>query len=439
MDPMHQFCSNPDCPLMSERGQGNIGIHSKKDNRYICRKCGVTFSGTKDTPYYRLRYSTQMVTWALVLLSCGCPPMAIVRAFGMDERTVLSWRKRAGDHCRTVHEAMVEAGEIELEHVQADELYVRTVKAGETQDESVCSEGANGSGSDEMDSNEIGSEGVESKKGRVWMAMAICVPSRLWLGGVVSERRDQTLIDQLIGHVKRSSASLCVLICVDGLASYVGGFKKAFREAVKTGKAGRPRLVQASGFQLAQVVKQQKGRRMVSVSQRVVVGKIESVMAVIRATRGEHARRKERRPGDQTVSCEGVPTEEEGSKINTSYIERLNATFRSRMTMLTRRGRSIAHKIESVSSGMFLVGCMYNFCTPHESLREPASHGERSKTGVEIRWNERTPAMAAGLTDHIWTPTELFSYRVPPPRPAPPKRRGRPPRAINNLPIASQA
>ena len=318
----------------------------------------------------------------------------------VDERTVLNRQKRAGDHCRTIHEATIEAGKIDLEHVQADELYVKTVKPEETGEEgdAVGSE-----------SEGVGSEGGASRKGRVWMAMAISVPHRLWLGGVVSERRDQGLIDQLVRRVHRAAATLVVLVCVDGLASYVGGFTKAFRVPVRTGKVGRPRLVLSPGFQMAQVVKKQQGRRMASVSQRVVVGRIESIRAVIRATRGEHARRR-----GGGVSSEGASPEEEGGKINTSYIERLNATFRSRMAALTRRGRSISHKIESVSAGMNLVGCLYNFCTPHDSLREPAATGKRSKTGSEIRWSERTPAMSAGLTDHIWTPLELFSYRVPP-------------------------
>jgi transposase-like protein len=430
MDPKQQFCSNPECPLMSEIGGGNIQIHSQKEKRYVCRECGVTFSETKDTPYYRLHHPKQIVTWALILLGYGCPPMAIVHAFGIDERTVLSWQKRGGTHCRKIQEAEVEAGKIDLEHVQADELYVKTVKppADEETD-----------GSESEDAGSAGSAGGSSRSGRVWMAMAICVPSRLWLGGVVSERRDQSLIDQLVARVRRAASSLSVLVCVDGLASYVGGFKKAFRVPVRTGKVGRPRLVPAEGFLMGQVVKRYQGRHIASVCQRVVVGRIEAIRGVIRATRGEHARRPEggrKRPGPVS---EGVSTEEDGGKINTSYIERLNATFRSGMALLTRRGRSIAHQIALVSAGMYLVGGLYNFCTPHDSLREPAAPGERSKTGVAIRWNERTPAMAAGLTDHLWTPLELFSYRVPPTRPAPKKRRGRPPAAKSNLAIASHA
>jgi transposase-like protein len=435
MDPTRQFCSNPECPLMSKIGGGHIRIHSQQEKRYVCRECGVTFSETKDTPYYRLHHSKQIVTWALILLAYGCPPMAIVHAFGIDERTVLSWQKRGGAHCRKIQEAEVEAGKIDLEHVQADELYVKTVKPGADEETD---------GSESEDAGSAGSAGGSSRSGRVWMAMAICVPSRLWLGGVVSERRDQALIDQLVGRVRRAASSLAVLVCVDGLPSYVGGFKKAFRVPVRTGKAGRPRLVLAEGFLLGQVVKQYQGRRVASVSQRAVVGTLEAIRAVIRATRGMYARRKGgqrgggQRGGD-ALSSEGLSPEDEGGQINTSYIERLNATFRSCMALLTRRGRSIAHQIALVSAGMYLVGGLYNFCTPHDSLREPAAPGERSKTGVAIRWNERTPAMAAGLTDHLWTPLELFSYRVPPPRPAPKKRRGRPPGTASHLPVVSHA
>jgi hypothetical protein len=67
---------------------------------------------------------------------------------------------------------------------------------------------------------------------------------------------------------------------------------------------------------------------------------------------------------------------------------------------------------------MWLVGTLYNFCTAHESLRVPCVSAAR-------RFDERTPAMAAGITDHLWSVKELLWYRVAPPRWRPPKRRGR--------------
>jgi len=108
----------------------------------------------------------------------------------------------------------------------------------------------------------------------------------------------------------------------------------------------------------------------------------------------------------------------ESSVLNTAFIERLNATFRQRLTSLVRRTRALARRTVTIEQGMWLVGTLYNFCTTHESLRVPGL------TNMS-RWRERTPAMAAGITDHCWSVKELLNYRVPPPRWRPPKRRGR--------------
>ncbi len=101
------------------------------------------------------------------------------------------------------------------------------------------------------------------------------------------------------------------------------------------------------------------------------------------------------------------------------------ATFRACLAPLARRTRALAHREAVLTAGMFLVGTAYNFVWLHESLRLPTS-------GPGPQWQERTPAMAAGLTDHPWTMEEVLSYQVPPtPWVAPPrpKRRGRPPKA----------
>src|SRR5262249_3473836 len=79
---------------------------------------------------------------------------------------------------------------------------------------------------------------------------------------------------------------------------------------------------------------------------------------------------------------------------------------------------------EVLTGWMYLVGCASNFCWGHDSLRIAATPTEGSK------WRERTPAMAAGLTDHRWTMRELLSYPIRLPRWVPPKRRGRPPKRI---------
>ena len=95
-----------------------------------------------------------------------------------------------------------------------------------------------------------------------------------------------------------------------------------------------------------------------------------------------------------------------GQQINTSYIERLNATFRSRLASLVRRGRGLAHRAETLESGMYLVGCVYNLCAEHRSLRVPTA-------GDGTKWRGRTPAMAARWTDRAWSVRELLAFRLP--------------------------
>ncbi len=361
MDPQRQFCHNPDCPASGQIGQGNMGVQSQKEQRYVCQTCGRTFAATTGTPFYRLRTAADPVTLVLTLLCHGCPPQAIVAAFGLDERTVAVWLARAGSHCQQVHEQLVQQGQVDLQHVQADELWVKLVGQ------------------------------------RVWMALALAVPSRLWLGGAISPHRDLVLITGLVQQIRACACRLELLVCVDGLASYVTAFLRMFRTPVHTGRRGRPRLVLAGGFLLGQVVKQYAKRRVVSVKQRVVQGTADAITAVLAATGTGHG-------------------------IHTAYIERLNATFRSCLAPLVRRGRASAHKVETLQAGMYLVGGAYNYCWAHGSLRVLAPAGSGRK------WQERTPAMAAGLTDHPWSIHELLSYQVPLPAWVPPKRRGRPPK-----------
>jgi hypothetical protein len=107
----------------------------------------------------------------------------------------------------------------------------------------------------------------------------------------------------------------------------------------------------------------------------------------------------------QTISwlrqtSQGIP-----GVINTAYIERFNATFRSRFHPLTRRSRTLARQSQTLNGAMYLIGCLYNFCDYHKSLRVRIWIGARN-----YRWVQRTPAIAAGLTDHQWSVHELLSF-----------------------------
>jgi hypothetical protein len=238
------------------------------------------------------------------------------------------------------------------------------------------------------------------------MAMAVQVSTRLWLGGVLSAQRDRGLIGALVQKIRACASRRPLLICVDGLATYVKAVRRVFRDPVpRDGQTGRRRLRPWRGLYLAQVVKQYAKRRVVGVAQRIVQGRRTAIQRWIDRTQG-------------------------GGGINTAYIERLNATFRARLHRLVRRGRSLGRQVPTLEQGMYLVGAVYNFCTFHDSLRRRRL-GRPDRAGH--RWHFRTPAMAAELTDHRWTVHALLTHQVPPPPWTPPKRRGRPSKAIQAL------
>jgi transposase-like protein len=357
MDPTTVFCPNLVCPARGQRGQGNIGIHSQKEKRFLCTACGKTFTTTKGTALSRLRTAADTVALVVTLMAHGCPLQAIVVAFRVDERTVAAWVRRAGVQGQAVQEHLVEHPR-DLGQVQADEIRVK--KQG----------------------------------GIVWMALAMMVSTRLWWAGEVSEQRDMTLIRRLIERVRRCAAPRPLLVCTDGLVSYIRAIRETFRDPAPTGKGGRPHLRPWRHVWIAQVVKRYERRRVVETTRRIVDGTPARVETLRRRSQGD-----------------GV--------INTAYIERLNATFRARLASLTRRGRALARRTLTLQHGMYLIGTVYNFCTPHASLPH-ASGGT-------------TPAMAAGITDHCWTVQELLSFPVPPPRWTPPKQRGRPSHALKRL------
>lgn len=359
MDPTQAFCPNLDCPARGQRGKGNIGIHSRKEGRFRCRQCGKTLAATKGTAWYRLRTAAEEVRIVITLLAHGCPLQAIVAAYGLDERTVASWLARAGSQSQAGHEHVVEQPR-DLGQVQADELRVKR------------------------------------QGGVVWLAMALRVRTRLWLGGVVSERRNLPLIRALLARVRRCALARTLLFCTDGLCSYVRAIRETLREPLQTGKPGRPRWRAWQNILSAQVIKRYQKRRVVAVTRRSVQGTRRQVAAVRRCSQGA-----------------GV--------INTAYIERLHATFRERWAPLVRRGRALARRTLTLEHGMYLIGTVYNFCSPHASLRRMTVGAARLAY---------TPAMAAGITDHCWTIQELLSFHVPPPSWTPPKRRGRRSRAL---------
>lgn len=233
-----------------------------------------------------LRTDEEMVQRVILLLSYGCPLQAIVHAFDLDERTVAAWQKRAGVHCKRIHEEIVQQGKVTSQHIQADEIRA---------------------------------------KGRniiVWMAFAMDVTSRLWLAGTVSEHRDRTLIDLLLQRTRACCQFVQgLLVCTDGFAAYPKSIIRAFREKVKK-HAGRGRccLEIWPDLCIATVIKHTKKKRVVEITRKLTMGTSEKAKELLCLTKG----------------C---------MEFNTAFIERLNGTFRERLASLTRKCRHAAVRV----------------------------------------------------------------------------------------------
>ena len=232
-----------------------------------------------------------------------------------------------------MQEQLVCQGVVDVGQVQADELYTKT------------------------------------QAGPVWIATAMSVFSRLWLWGAIGWERDAALLKPVIEHSRAAAQpGQPILFAVDGFSAYVSTILKVFRDPLRSGKPGRPRLIVWEDLHIVQVVKQRVGRRLISITRRVAYGCMRRAEDLMQQTQVELGR------------------------INTAYIERLNATLRTWMPALVRRTRTPSGAREQLEAALFWTGCVYNFCHVHATLMG-------------------TPAMAADLTDHVWSIDELIRYR----------------------------
>ncbi len=344
------FCPNSACPARGQADQGNIRVHSQREHRYRCVVCCRTFVASQGTPLYRLHHDRQQYLWTITLLAYGCPTMAIVRTFGVDERTVRQWHHHAGMHCQQVQQTLVETPR-EQGQVQVDELHIKT----------------HGS--------------------VVWVACAIAVASRLWLGAAVRSERSRALATAILTLVRQCVVPQTFWLCVDGWRPYVTAARRVFRQSVaRRGAVGRCCLAPWPELVVVQVVKHSVAWRLVGIVRHVALGTWPQAFAAFRQTQG------------YGVFC-------------TSWIERLNVTFRSRLHAWVRRGRARLRSPEAVLAATYLVGTVYNFCTPHTTL---SCH--RVPT---------TPAMAATITTTIWSLERLLTYHARLPMWEPPAHCGR--------------
>src|SRR6266540_5325461 len=259
-----------------------------------------------------------------------------------------------------------------MRQVQLDELYavLRDVKTGEISADTAIK---------------------RLERSRHWVWAALDSESKLLLALDVGDRT-LAMAQRVVHEVVQVLASGCVpLFLTDGLKEYATALLTHFGHWVQpprrqaTGPAPKPRWMPLPALLYAQVVKTVRHRRLVRVSHRMVFGTLEAVQQVLAA-------------------C--------GWQINTAFIERVNLSMRQHVAAVGRRVTTLCKGEDGLRQQLALYHVYYNFCLPHTSLRQPLPLPEPTYgSGSGKQWQPCTPAMAAGLTDQVWSLREVLLFR----------------------------
>jgi IS1 family transposase len=228
----------------------------------------------------------------------------------------------------------------------------------------------------------------------VWMAFA---PEWRLVPAFVIGKRVQENADLLIDRLKAVSCSFIPFFTSDQLPHYPKALLHGYGlpEVIvqipgKRGRKPKPKLLPPSDLLYAQVVKQRQGGRVVAVTKKVIFGCPAAVQARLAAS---------------TVS----------KTINTSFVERNNLTCRQCNGRLSRKVLSFSKDLTWMEKHLWLSLTYYHFVLPHSSLAQPLPKPQPTRGSGSLKKSQPvTPAMMAGITDHVWTMEELFNYRVPP-------------------------
>jgi transposase-like protein/IS1 family transposase len=373
---MH-FCPHSKCDYRGWSGLGNLRANGHPSGgpwrQFHCTSCKGYFLETHGTIFHGKQASVERIVHVLACLAEGLGIRATARVFEVDANTVLHGLAEAAEQLRAFS-AYFLCG-LHLEQLQLDELYavLRDLKAGEINDDEALRR-------------------LERSPYWVWTAMD---PKSKLLVVVDVGCRTLAMAQRVVHQVSRVLAPGCVpLFLTDGLKDYATALLSHFGHWIQPerrqdkGPRPKPRWMPLPELLYAQVVKSYRRRRIVGVKHRVVFGTqlaIEQVLAV----------------------C--------GWTINTAFVERLNLDIRQRVAAIGRRVNTLCQGEEGLLDQLVLFQTYHNFVLPHASLRQPLRVPEPTNgRGSAKVWRPCTPAMAAGLTDHVWSLKEVLLYRVPP-------------------------
>ena len=368
-----QPCPNPVCTHYKRMQQGNVSAiatyltQSGKRRIFRCHTCETPFSETRETVFFDLRTSEEKVMMALKMLLVRVDLAGIGFVLGVTEATVLAWLKRAAHQAEAINSHLLR--HLPVTQVQLDEMwsFIARKHAGET--------------------DTAGESLPDGEDGRQWVWISFAPEFRLMIAAVVGPRTLDTA-KEIVAATKARVTGIPAFFS-DGFTCYLAALITAFHivtTCARTGKRGRPRKPLCEphpDLVYGQLVKQKKQGKLLTLSTRVVLG----------AERLTHL----------------------GFTISTALVERVNLTLRQALAPLARKTSSFCKDRERLRQRVVFFQAFYNVARPHMSLRQPLPPQECIRQGAICpQWRERTPAMAAGLTDHVWTFRELLTAKFEP-------------------------
>jgi IS1 family transposase len=377
VDTSGHFCPDQDCAYHGWLGRGNIRSNGHPGGQtwrqLQCVSCQGYFYETHGTMFHGKRSSPELIVQVIACLAEGLGLRGTARVFEIDANTVLKWLVEAAEQLHAFSAYFLH--ELEVNHIQLDELYavLSAVRDGEMSEAEAI-------------------EQLSRSPHWVWTAMD---PETKLLLSVQEGDRTLDMAQAMLHQIVQLLVPGCVpLFLSDGNPNYLPAIVAHFGHWVQLprrqarGPAPKPRWMPLPELLYAQVIKRMRRRRIVEVKRQVVIGTQAAVDRVL-------------------TPC--------GWQISTAFIERLNLSLRQRVVAIRRRSASPWKSGHGLSHQLVLFQVYHNFVLPHASLRqalaEPiATHG----SGSAKLWRQQSPAMAAGLTDHVWTLKEVLMFRVPP-------------------------
>lgn len=224
---------------------------------------------------------------------------------------------------------------------------------------------------------------MEEETGEFWIWVSFVPEHRLVLATHVG-RHDKKDAKAVVEKSKERLGGPLPLFVSDGWDAYIEALLGAFhriQDRPSTGRPGRPpgpQMIPDPELRYAQLVKVRKNGRVVAIHKRVIFGEEDTL---------------------------------DKDTISTSLIERENLSFRQDNRRLSRKTNGFSKRIEMLNHQVAFYRVYTNCVKKHSSLREQIN--EKVVGNVRRKWRHRTPAMSAGITDHVWSLRELFTFKVP--------------------------